>query len=283
MSALIQVRYREDYIADFERRKATLINTVRTDSMDKGGQMVFLIAGSGGRTTVTRGANGDIPLSDNVESQVTVTLQEDHDHTRMNRFNIFTAQGDQLRIMREESIGVIHRKQDDMVIQALLTGTISLGAIASMDKQVANRIATMMANSEVGTEDNGNIFAAVSMAAWTELTDIASFASADYVHFGSESPVEAGIPKAGMFKNWMGINWTVHNGLGGKGGATANGIAWHRDAVGYTTGTGGIDAQLDYDAEQDRTWRRASIFHGAVKLQNAGIIKWTHDDTALSS
>ena len=282
MSALILVRYREDVIADFARRKATLVNTVRNDSMDRGGQMVFLIAGSGNRVAVGRGANGDIPLVDDVQSQVTVTLEEAHDHTRKNRFNIFTAQGDQLSIMRRESIAVIHRAQDQKIISTIETGTVTLGTIAAMSKDVANKIAVTLANADVGTEDDGNnLFAAVTPATWAELTDITSFASADYVHFGPESPPEAGMNMPDRFKNWMGINWTVHNGLTGKGTSTATNLAWHRDAVGYTMGTGGIDARLDYDAEQDRTWRRASIFHGAAKLQNAGIVKWVHDDTGV--
>lgn len=284
MSSIMLTRYKEEYIEVWERRKATLINTVRTDSIDRGGAMVFLLAGSGGRSAVGRGANGDIPLSDDSQANVTVTLKEAHDHTRKNRFNIFTAQGDQLAIMRNESIGVIHREQDLEIITAILTGTVSLGAIASMDKQVANRVATILGNADVGEEDDGhNIFAAVSNAAWAELTDIPSFASADYVRFDGMTPVEAGLQRAGNFKHWMGINWTKHNGLGGKGTSTAVGVAWHKNAVGYTTGSGGIDAEIGYDAEQDRTWRRATIFHGAVKLQNAGIVKWTHDDTALSS
>lgn len=284
MTALMQVRYRDEMVKAFERRKATLVNTIRTDSMDRGGQMIFLVAGSGGRGAVTRGANGDIPLGDDSQAQVTVTLVEAHDHTRKNRFNIFTAQGDQVALMRDESIGVIHREQDLVIVTALLTGSVTLGAIGAMDKTVANRIATILGNADVGEEDDGmNLFAAVSNSQWAELTDIPSFASADYVRFDGMSPVEAGINKAGTFRHWMGLNWTKHNGLGGKGGASAVGIAWHRDAIGYTTGSGGIDADIGYDSEQDRTWRRATIFHGAVKLQNSGIVKWTHDDQALSA
>lgn len=284
MSGILLAQYRRDYIADFERRKATLVNTVRTDSQDQGGQTVFLVAGSGGRDTVTRGANGLIPPSDDVQSQVTLTFNEDHDYTKKTAFNIFASQGDQIAIMRTESLGVIHRKQDSRIITAIATGTVSLGAVPTMDKQTANRITTILANADVGTEDSGNnLFAAVTMATYAEMTDIASFASADYVHFDAESPVEMGMNVPGRFKHWMGINWTVHNGLPGKGTSSATNLAWHREAVGYSTSTRGIDAQLGYDEEQDYTWRRTTIFHGAVKLQNVGIVKWTHDDTGLSS
>jgi hypothetical protein len=280
MSALMQTRYVEEYIEDFGRRKATLVNTVRTDVQDRGGSMIFLVAGSGGREAVTRGVNGLIPTADDSQVQVTLNFNEDHDHVVKTSFNIFTAHGDQLGIMRKESIGVIHRKQDSRILTAIATGTVTLGTIPTMSKDVANKIAVTLANADVGTEDDGMLFAAVSPAAWAELTDITSFASADYVHFGAESPVEAGMQVPGRFKQWMGINWTTHNALPGARTSTATCLAWHKNAVGYATSTRGIDAQLGYDNEQDYTWRRATIFHGAVKLLNAGIVKWVHDDTA---
>jgi len=44
----------------------------------------------------------------------------------------------------------------------------------------------------------------------------------------------------------------------------------------------GIDAMIGYDQKQHTSWARASIFHGAVKLQNSGIVKFVHDDSGLS-
>ena len=283
MATFNLTRYSEEYIADFERRKATLVQAVRTDSQDRGGSTTFLISGSGGRDAVTRGLYGLIPPADDTQSQVTVSLSEWHDYVPRTGFNIFRSQGDQRRIMREESIGVIHRHQDKAIIAALETGTVTLGTIATMDKQTANRIATILANADAGTEDPGSLFAAVTPATYAELTDIPSFASADYVHFGAESPVEMGMQTPGVWKYWMGINWTPHNGLTGKGTSTATNLAWHRDAVGYTMGSRGIQALAGYNEEQDYSWRRTTIFDGAVKLQNSGIVKWVHDDSGLSA
>lgn len=285
MAGILETRYTTDYIADFARRKATLVPTVRNDSIDHGGQLVFLIAGDGGQETVMRGANGLIPPSDDVQVQVTVTLAEDISLTEKTSFNIFTSQASQRQsdLMRMNNMAKVHRSQDRRIINALLTGTVSLGAIASMDFNTAARIITILANADVGTEDDGDLFAAISPAAWARLLEITAFASADYVHFGNESPVEAGMPKNGRFKHWAGINWCQHGGLGGRGSSTANCVAWHKNAVGYTEGTRGIDAVLDYDKKQDSTFARTTIWHGAVKLQNPGIVKWTHDDTGLSS
>lgn len=284
MSALAQVRYKEDYIADFERRKSTLVHTVRNDAQDRGGSLVYLVAGSGARSTVTRGANGSIPPSDDSQTQTTLTFVEDIDYVEKTAFNIFTAQGDQLAIMRNESIGVIHRKQDARIITALEGGTVDLGVVGAMSKAVVNRIATILGNADVGTDDDMmSMFGALTPAAWIYLTENTSFASADYVNFSGMSPTEEGLPPNGRFKNWMGINWCQHGGLTGKGTSTATCLAWHRNAAGYAMSTRGIDAQLDYDPRQDMSWRRTTVFQAAVKLQNSGIVKFTHDDSGISS
>ena len=286
MASILETRYTTTYIADYARRKATLLNCVRTDPIDHGGQLVFLIAGDGGGTTITRGANGLIPPSDDVQSQVTVTLNEDISLSEKTSFNIFTAQASQQQadIMRMNNMAKVHRKQDARVIAAIETGTVTLGAIASMTKQVANQISVKLKNANVGVDDDerSNIFVALTPAAYAELTDTTSFASADYVNFGGESPTEAGVPAGGVFKRWMGMNWCEHTGLSGIGTSSATCLAWHKQAVGFATSTRGIDAVLDYDKKHDTTYARTTIFQGAVKLQNAGIVKFTHDDTGLS-
>ena len=282
MSVVAQTRYREDFVYAFERTKSVLLPTVRTDSEDRGGSLVFNIAGSGGRSAVTRGANGDIPPSDDSQTQVTVTFVEDHDLNEKTGFDIFRAQGNQLTLMRRNSLGVIHRKQDARIITALEGGTVDLGAIGTLGKTTANKIGAKLGNADAGTDDIGNIFCAVTPAAWMYLTDVTSFASADYVKFGGESPVEEGLPQLGRFKHWMGINWCQHGGLTGKGTSAATCLAWHKNAIGYAMSTMGVDAEIGYDRKNQKSWARASIFHGAVKLQNAGIVKFTHDDSAIS-
>lgn len=283
MSVASQTRYIEEYIEAFERRKSVLVQTVRTDSMDRGGATVFLVAGSGNRTAVTRGPNGLIPPSDDSQTQVTVSMAEDHDLNEKTGFDIFRAQGNQLQLMRQNSLAVIHRKQDAVIITALETGTVTLGAVGIMTKTIANRISTILGNADVGVDEPGTLFGALTPAAWDYLTDQTTFASADYVSFGNEPPVAAGLPPQGRFKYWMGISWMRHNGLTGKGTNSATCLAWHKDAVGYAMSTGGLDVAAGYDQKQQTSWSRASIFHGGAKLQNAGIVKWTHDDSGLSA
>lgn len=286
MATALQVAYTSDIIADFARRKATLVQAVNTESLDQGGQLVFLVAGDGGFETVTRGANGLIPPVDDTQTQVTVTLYEDIAIQKKTRFNIFTSQAadQQSRLIRMNNMARVHRKQDARIIAALETGTQTLsgGAVAAMDFETASRLVAQLGEDDVGTDDDGmSLYCALTPAAYARLLGISSFASADYVNFGGDSPTTEGLPMNGRWKHWMGINWCQHGGLTGKGSASATCLAWHKNAIGYTTGTGGIDAVLGYDDENDYTYGRATIFHGAVKLQNTGIWKFTHVDTNL--
>jgi hypothetical protein len=280
MSVAAQTIYRDQYIAAFERRVSVLRQAVTTDTEERGGSVVFLVASSGNRSAVTRGSNGLIPPSDDVQTPVTLTFVEDIDLNEKTAFDIFRAQGDQLALMRQNSIGVINRKIDSRIIAAAATGTVDLGAVGGMTKTVANRLVTVLRNANVGEVDSGNIYVLLTPAAFTEMTDITSFANADYT---AKQKVDDGIPELGQWVRWMGVNWAEHTGLTGIGTASAVCLAWHKAALGHAISSRGVDVMIDRDLKQDTSWARASVFQAAAKLQNSGIVKFTHDDTALSS
>ena len=51
-------RYINEYVAVFEDKQSRLRTTTMTEADVRGNQAVFLVAGSGSATAVTRGANG---------------------------------------------------------------------------------------------------------------------------------------------------------------------------------------------------------------------------------
>jgi hypothetical protein len=282
MSALQIAKYREDYIKSYEVEQATLPPTVRQDSQDKGGSTIFLVSGSGGRTAVTRGPRGLIPPGDNVQSQVTLTFREDHDYVPITNFNIFRAQGDQLRMMREQSLGVIHRKQDEIVIDALETFTVTLGAVVpTAIMEAAARASTILYNAKVGLYTTGNLFAVITPAVYNYMVlNVPQFTSVDYT--GSKK-VDKGAPGPTMRTMFMGFEWIVHPDLPGAATSSSTNFFYHKEAVGYSVSSRGIDPQAGYNEEQDYSWRRTTIYHGSVKLQNSGGVKFLFDDTGLSA
>jgi hypothetical protein len=281
MSAAIQAVYRERAVAQFERSTSVLRPTVTSDTVNQGGTLYFLVAGSGGVEAVTRGADGLIPASDDSQTQVPVIFREDHDLKYRNAFNIFIAQGNQLDIMSMAGNAVLNRKMDKIIIQAIETGTVTLGAVGTMNKTIANQIVVKLRNAFVGEDDAGrNIYILLSPAAFAYLEDITSFGNTDYSSTGGQ--MQDGIPQIGRWKYWMGANWGEHTGLTGVGTAACTCLAWHKNAVGHVISPQGLDAYIGREEAQNRSVVRHTVFHGAAKLQNSGIVKFVHDDSSLS-
>lgn len=267
-----QVMYQDEFIAGFETRQSILRDTVTTETMTKGASTYFLIS-KPNRLAVTRGANGFIPASMDDLTQVQVTLQEKHDLSQKTNFNVFAGQSDQRRIMQMESMGVINRDIDLMILATLATGTVNTGAAAVMSKSLVNKAVTKLWNSKV--PNDGQVYGLLSPAAWSYLSDVVGFASRDYV---SDQPLVTG-PET---KRWMGVNWLMSPEVPGLGTSSAKCFLWHKSAVGHAVDTKQIVSRADYNEEQDYSWARTSFYHGTAILQNSGVVVINHDDSALA-
>ena len=263
-----QTKYRAEFIAGFEQRQSYLRSTVTTEANVNGNQAVFLVADSNSETAVTRGANGLIPAKADNLAQYTATLVEWHDLRRKTRFNIYAGQSDQRRIMQMNSMGVVNRKVDEDIITALETGTQNTGTAVKMSLDLAMRALTILGNNEV--ELDGNIYCAITPAAFAFLIQTKEFASADYVN---------NKPFANIMRafNWAGINWLVHPNLTGKGTNAEKCIMYHKSAIGHAMDTDGMNIAVGYDEEQDYSFARTSAFMGSKLLQNSGVVIINHD------
>lgn len=274
--------YKSEWIHGFERDQALLRNMVTTETMEMGSgarTATFLVATSN-REAVTRGSNGLIPAAIDDLIQPQVNLSEWHDKPQKTRFNIFVGQANQRQIMQVTSRGVINRHIDDVIIDALETGTVVANATASiMTKQLITLATTKLWNNQV--PNDGRVFGALTPAAWGHLTDVESFVSKDYVN---QSPIAAGAPtsKGGVqMAEYMGVKWIMHTGLPNMGLSTAKCFIWHKSAVGHAYND--VQALAGYNEEDDYSWARTTIYDGSLKLQNNGIVVINHDDTVLST
>ena len=272
------VLYRDEWIAAFERDKSTLRETTTRESMIRGRQAVFLVAGSGSNA-VTRGGDGLIPATALDLTQSTVTLTEKHSVKEMTGFNIFAAQSNMREIMQKMTRTEINREVDDTIIDILTTGTVEPSATAAiMTKQLVTEATTLLWNANVPNDNN--VFGLLTPAAWGHLSDIDEFANTQWV---GSTPLVAGAPTMGMpMKNWMGVNWMMHTGCVGKGTSTAECYIYHRSAIGYAYSSAEIMANAGYDERHDFSWARATVYDGALKLQNSGIVVINHDDSQYS-
>lgn len=264
-----QTRYTAEAIAAFEVEQSLVRNTVTTEANINGNTCVFLVAGSGGATAVTRGVNGLIPPRADDNTQLSCSLAEWHDLVQKTGFNVYASQGNQRAIMQRTTMGVINRKIDADIIAALMTGTAYAGLTSeSMSLSLAMKGLGILGNNDVPMD--GNISCLITPAAWTKLMQTKEFTSVDYV---SNKPFSSQLT---MFR-WAGVNWIVHPNLSGVGTSTEYCIMYHKNAIGHAADMGTFRTPVGYDEEQDYSWARASIYMGSKLLQNSGVVLIRHD------
>lgn len=274
-----QIQYRQEFIAAFEQHQSLLRETVTTEAVIKGQQAVFLVAGSGGAVAVTRGSNGRIPSRADNLAQTTATLQEWHDLVRKTGFNVFASQGNQRAIMQATTMAVLNRKIDQLIIDELNTGTVTLsGGAASVSLFQNARV--KLSNASVPWDSNITLLCQPSFIAYLEQAP--EFANAQYVDlrpYAGDNPSWQDKPGAYRWRNTLIIE---HPGLPGKGTASEVSFLYHKTAIGHAVDTGGMQSPVGYDDEQDYSWARASAFMGSRLLQNSGVVVITHDGSALA-
>lgn len=278
-----QIQYRDEFIAAFGQRQSLLKETTTKESMIKGNKATFLVASSSG-TAVTRGVNGLIPSNDNSNTQVECDISEKHDLREMTGFNIFQSQSDQRAIMQMNTMSVINRDMDSVILTALATTSLDTGSAATASLTLVSKaIAQLQIN---GVPWDGRVYAVVSPAFLLYLMAIASFASADYVNvkpFSSFPGWNAASEKQsgeGWYE-WMGVKWIVSNQISGIGTNSETCLMYHASAIGHAVDTKGIDSAIGYDEKQQMSWARCSLFHGAKLLQNSGVVRMVHDGSAF--
>jgi hypothetical protein len=275
-----QTQYRDEFIAAFEARQTLLRETVTTDSEVKGNQAVFLVAGSGGASATTRGANGLIQARSDDNAQNTVTLQEWHDLVRKTGFNIFASQGNQRQIMQQTSMAVMNRKVDDQIITVLNTGTVTVGAAgATPTVSLFQNGRVKLSNASVPWDSNITFLCQPSYIAFLEQAP--EFNNAQYVdvkpYAGSDQ--NASWRDKPMAYRWRNCLIIEHPNLPGKATSSEKSFLYHKSSAGHCINTGGMMTAVGYNDEQDYTYARTSAYMNALLLQNAGVVVFTTDGT----
>lgn len=272
-----QTKYLQEFIAGFEKRQSVIRRTVTTKTEINGNQATFLVADSGGASAVTRGNNGDIPTRPDNLNQYTATLKEWHDVPERTNFNIYASQGDGRAIMQQTSMAVMNRKIDNDIRSALSAATVTWGAAAAATLTLVTKAKTILANA-FADDEGDNVFALITPAFHGYLMGLAQFTSADYI---AGKPFE-GVSKSKAF-NWFGVNWVIDAELDGVGTSSATCYMYNKKAIGHACDKESMSTAVGYDEKNDKSWARTSAYMGSKLLQNSGVVKMLHNDSALSA
>lgn len=274
-----QTLYKQELIKTFERRTAKLESRVVTDGIASGANYVFLVNGSGNRSAVTRGANGRIPAASNNDDQYTCAMAEWHDKPQSTRFNIFAGQaGAQRRAaMQVESVGVLNRKADDLVIAAAVAGNTQFAGLTAepLSAQKALHAISVVLTNNVELSPN-DVTGLLTPAAFAYLVQNDLVSSKDYVDQGP-------LPNMPLMFKWAGIMWMIHTALPGAGTSSETLYVFHRNAIGLAKDRANMNVSAGYNDEEDYYYARASMFMGAKLLQTSGICGIRHDGSAFAA
>jgi hypothetical protein len=281
-SSAFQAQYRQEAIETFEQQQSVLRDACTTEVQIKGNTAIFLNAGSGGARAVTRGLNGRIPGRDDALTQNTCTLQEYHDVPERTGWNIFASQGNGNAIMQRTSMAVMNREIDYNVIAELANATNYAGLTATTaSADLALRAKAILGVAQVPFD--GNIYAAITPAFEAYMLKQTEFSSADFV---SKKPIDTGETtwddKPGWYV-WGGVKWIVSPLLPGIGTNAEKCFMWHKSAIGHAANVNEMQTYVGYDERHDFSYCRQSIFMGSKLLQNAGVVVFRHDGSALAA
>lgn len=276
-----QIQYRQEMILGFEQRQTLLRDAVTTEAVIKGASATFLVGDSNGDEAVTRGTNGLIPSRADNLNQYSASLVEWHDLRKKTRYNIFAGQGDQTALMQKNTMAVLNRKIDADILTELNTATNDTGTAVPASVGLLLKAQAILGQLEVPFD--GNIWAVISPGFRAYLMQTTEFASADYVTRRPFDGAQTSWADQPGFYRWMEMNIIVHPNVPGVGTNAEKCFVFHKNSIGHAADVSGMDNQIGYDAEQDYSWARASIFMGSKLLQNNGIVVINHDASAFTA
>lgn len=267
------IHFATEGVAEFEKSESLLEDRVYKELVPQGNTATFNITGNVDKVAKTRNLNSRMAADQVNRNQQTATLVEKYHKIEHTDFDLFASQNGIRRAM-EECTYVLKRDVDDIIRTALdgaTTNTIT--GVASLNSVNQAIVKLHEANAGGGPD---NLTALVSPSFMGLMRQIDAFNNADYIDL---KPYTGDFSEAYRF---MGVTFIVDPEVAGVGTSSAKCYFFHRNAIGYACNTGSIMYKAGYYEPENLHYAYASVYHGAVLLQETGVVEFTHDDTQLT-
>jgi hypothetical protein len=256
----------------YQRTGSKLRNTVRFKNNVKGSSTTFQKVGKGTANTKTR--NGLVPVMSIDHSPVECTLTDYYAGDWLDSLDEMKIGYDERSVIVNAGAYALGRKTDDLIINALKTGTNVVGdGTAGLSKSlILQAFATLNEND---VPDDGQRFGLVGANEWNALLNLAEFSDSDYV--GDEFPWLKGTES----RKWLGIVWIMHTGLPVASGVRTCFI-YHKTAIGHACGQD-VVTDISWHGDYAAYFINNMMSQGACLIDNNGVVKLSIDaDAALS-
>lgn len=273
------IKYRREFIGAFNLGVSLLKDRFTPESMDMGRSAVFDVTAVGGRMA-TRSIDGRIPRTTVTDTQVTCSLTEYVKKFEVTDFAAFVSQSDERAKMNHRIMESVNQEIDFVTLNELANASTSYSAsAAAITLDTATKVIATLATNDVPIVPN-DVTWIVSPFMEAKLQNITGYTSADYV---SGRPLETGgnqFANQVQMKRWLNVSWIVHPNLPGVGTTSCTTYLVHRRAFGVAVPSNQIKYSAGYDDQDHYHYCSATLKAGAKILQNAGILKFLHNDLA---
>ena len=273
------VVYRREFVENFNVGVTLLADRFTEESMTMGRSAVFDVATLGGRMSV-RSVDGRIPRRNRSDTQVTCTIDERVAKEEVTDFEKFTSQADERAKINRSIMISVNEEIDYHVLTELSNASTSYSASAApITLDTATKVIATLAQNKVSVGAN-DLTWIISPMMEAKLQTIQGYTSADYV---STKPLEVGgnqFSGERKIKSWLGCGWIVHPNLPNTGTSSCTTYLVHRRAFGLAVPTNRIQYEAGRIPGELAECAVAGLMMGAKILQNAGILKFLHNDAA---
>ena len=279
MAGVESIKYRREFVAAFNVGVSLIADRFTSESMDMGRSAVFDVTAVGGRMQ-TRSIDGRIPRTNVSDTQVTATLAEYVKKFEVTDFEAFTSQSDERAKMNHRIMESVNQELDYIVLNELANASTSFSASAApITLDTATKVISTLELNGVPINPNDVTFIG-SPAVRAKLMNLTAFTSADYVSTKPFAGDSGAFSNQRKIKNWLDVGWIFHPNLPGAGTSSCTCYVVHRRAFGLAVPSSQIKYSAGYDDQDHYHYASATVKGAAKVLQNAGILKFLHNDAA---
>ena len=195
-------------------------------------------------------------------------------------FEKFTSQADERAKINRSIMISVNEEIDYHILTELANASTSYSSSAApITLDTATKVIATLSQNKVpiGAQDLTWIISPMMEA---KLQTIQGYTSSDYV---ATKPLDSGgnqFSGQRKIKSWLGAGWIVHPNLPNTGTSSCTTYLVHRRAFGLAVPTSKIQYEAGRIPGELAECAVAGLMMGAKILQNAGILKFLHNDAA---
>lgn len=252
----------------YQRMMASMVGTVRRKMNVTGDSTTFQTIGAG--TAGTKSRHGQVPVMNLSHAPVTCTLTDYYAGEYVDKLDELKIQHDERGAITASIAGALNRRSDQLVINAADTTSNATSSTGGVTQAKVEEIFEYFGNNEVPNDGMRVLF--VSPQGWTDLMNVTSFASADYV-----APDQMPFAAPGMIaKSWFSFFIQQHSGLP-KTGSVRKSLAWHRSAIGHASGSE-VSLDITWQGKEQAFLLVGSMSQGACLIDGVGVYELQHTE-----